>query len=81
MQLFNDRQISTAWDDKEEIWYFSIVDEVAALTDSPVPRKYWSVLKSRIKKESAELTTICSQLKMTSTDGKSYLTDVADQVQ
>ncbi len=81
LQLFNDRQISTAWDDKEEIWYFSIVDVVAALTDSPVPRKYWSVLKSRIKKESAELTTICSQLKMTSTDGKSYLTDVADQVQ
>ncbi len=66
LQLFNDRQIRTAWDDKEEKWYFSIVDVVAVLTESPVPRKYWSVLKSRIKKESAELTTICSQLKMTS---------------
>ena len=51
------------------------------LTDSPAPRKYWSVLKGRIKKESAEMTTICSQLKMTSADGKSYLTDVADQQQ
>ena len=81
MQLFNDRQIRTAWDDREEKWYFSIVDVVAVLTESPVPRKYWSVLKSRIKKESAELTTICSQLKMTSADGKSYLTDVADQEQ
>ncbi len=81
LQLFNDRQIRTAWDDKEEKWYFSIVDVVAVLTDSPAPRKYWSVLKSRIKKESAEMTTICSQLKMTSADGKSYMTDVADQQQ
>ena len=81
LQLFNDRQIRTAWDDKEEKWYFSIVDVVAVLTDSPAPRKYWSVLKGRIKKESAEMTTICSQLKMTSADGKSYLTDVADQQQ
>lgn len=81
LQLFNDRQIRTAWDDKEEKWYFSIVDVVAVLTESQEPRKYWSVLKSRIKKESGESTTICSQLKMQSSDGKFYLTDVADQVQ
>jgi len=81
LQLFNDRQIRTAWDEKEEKWYFSIVDVVAVLTESPEPRKYWSVLKNRIKKESDELTTICSQLKMPASDGKAYLTDVADQVQ
>lgn len=81
MQLFNDRQIRTAWDENEEKWYFSVVDVVGALTDSPDPRKYWSVLKTRIKKESDESTTICSQLKMQSSDGKFYLTDVADQEQ
>lgn len=63
MQLFNDRQIRTAWDENEEKWYFSVVDVVGALTDSPDPRKYWSVLKTRIKKEFDEPATICSQLK------------------
>ena len=81
LQLFEDKKIRTAWDDKEEKWYFSIVDVVAVLTESPEPRKYWSVLKGRIKKESNELTTICSQLKMQSADGKMYKTDVADQQQ
>ena len=71
----------TIWDDKEEKWYFSIVDVVAVLTDSPNPRKYWSVLKTRLKKEGSELTTNCSQLKMKSADGKMYLTDVADTQQ
>ena len=51
---------------------------MAVLTDSPNPRKYWSVLKTRLKKEGSELTTNCSQLKMRSADGKMYLTDVAD---
>ena len=57
------------------------MDVVAVLTDSPNPRKYWSVLKTRLKKEGSELTTICSQLKMESADGKMYLTDIADTQQ
>lgn len=62
-------------------WYFSIVDVIAVLTDSPNPRKYWSVLKNRLKKEGSELTTNCSQLKMLSADGKYYKTDVATTAQ
>lgn len=81
IRLFETKKIRTIWDDKEEKWYFSIVDVVAVLTDSPNPRKYWSVLKTRLKKEGSELTTICSQLKMKSADGKMYLTDVADTQQ
>jgi hypothetical protein len=60
---------------------FSIVDVVAVLTDSPNPRKYWSVLKTRLKKEGSQLATNCSQLKMQSADGKYYKTDVADTEQ
>ena len=78
IKLFETKKVRTIWDDKEEKWYFSIVDVVAVLTDSPNPRKYWSVLKTRLKKEGSELTTNCSQLKMKSADGKMYLTDVAD---
>jgi hypothetical protein len=81
IKLFNDRQIRTIWDDKQEKWYFSIVDVVGILTESPNPRKYWSVLKSRLKKEGSQLTTNCSQLKMLSSDGKYYKTDVADTEQ
>jgi len=73
--------VRTAWDDEKEKWYFSIVDVVAVLTGSPNPRKYWSVLKTRLKNEGSELTTNCSQLKMTSSDGKRYKTDVADAEQ
>ena len=80
IKLFEVKKVRTIWDDKEEKWYFSIVDvvTVAVLTDSPNPRKYWSVLKTRLKKEGSELATNCRQLKMKSTDGKMYLTDVAD---
>lgn len=81
IKLFESKKIRTVWDDKEEKWYFSIVDVVAVLTDSPNPRKYWSVLKTRLKKEGSELATNCSQLKMKSADGKMYLTDVADTKQ
>ena len=81
IKLFEAKKVRTIWDDKEEKWYFSIVDVVAVLTDSPNPRKYWSVLKTRLKKEGSELTTNCSQLKMKSADGKMYLTDVADTQQ
>ena len=81
IQLFEDKRIRTAWDVEKEEWYFSIVDVVAVLTDQPDQRhaaKYWSVLKTRLKKEGSELTTKCSQLKMRSADGKCYNTDVAD---
>ncbi len=84
IQLFENKRIRTAWDAEKEEWYFSIVDVVAVLTDQPDQRhaaKYWSVLKTRLKKEGSELTTKCSQLKMHSADGKRYNTDVADTEQ
>ena len=84
IQLFEDRRIRTAWDEAQEEWYFSVVDVVGVLTDQPDQRhaaKYWSVLKTRLKKEGSELTTNCSQLKMTAADGKKRLTDVADTEQ
>ena len=78
IKIYEDRKVRSLWDERSEKWFFSIVDVVAVLTDSPNPRKYWSVLKTRLKKEGSELTTNCSQLKMQSADGKYYLTDVAD---
>ncbi len=81
IKIFEERKVRTVWDEETEEWYFSIVDVVAVLTDSPNPRKYWSVLKNRLKKEGSELTTNCSQLKMPSDDGKKYLTDVASTQQ
>ncbi len=84
IQLFEDKRIRTAWDAEKEECFFSIVDVVAVLTDQPDQRhaaKYWSVLKTRLKKEGSELTTKCSQLKMRSADGKRYNTDVADTEQ
>lgn len=84
LQLFEDKQIRTAWDEKKEEWYFSIVDVVGVLTDQPDTRhaaKYWSVLKTRLKQEGSELPTNCSQLKMRAEDGKRRLTDVADTEQ
>lgn len=77
IKLFEERKVRTVWDDEKEEWYFSIVDVIAILTESPNPRKYWSVLKNRLKKEGSELTTNCSQLKMPAVDGKYYNTDVA----
>ena len=71
----------SVWDAERELWFFSIVDVIAILTASPNPRKYWSVLKTRLKREGSELATNCSQLKMESADGKRYLTDVADTEQ
>lgn len=81
IKLFNEKQIRTHWDDEQEKWYFSIVDVVGVLTESPNPRKYWSVLKTRLKEEGSELATNCSQLKMLSADSKMYKTDVADTEQ
>jgi len=80
IQLFQERKVRTAWDDKEEKWYFSIVDVVSVLTDSDyqAARKYWKVLKGRLVKEGNETVTNCYQLKMKASDGKMRLTDVAD---
>lgn len=73
--LFEDKEIRSVWDSEKEEYFFSVVDVINALTDSPEPRKYWSVLKSRLKKEGSEVTTNCSQLKMLSSDGKIRLRD------
>jgi len=81
IKLFQEKQIRTHWDEEQEKWYFSIVDVVGVLTSSPNPRKYWSVLKTRLKAEGSELATNCSQLKMLAKDGKYYKTDVADTEQ
>ena len=81
LQLFEDQPIRTAWDEENEEWYFSVVDVVRVLTNQPDTRhaaKYWSVLKTRMKKEGSQLPTLCSQLRMLSADGKRYKTDVAD---
>lgn len=81
IQLFEERKVRTIWDDEQEKWYFSVVDVVGVLTDSPNPRNYWKVLKNRLKKEGNESVTDCNQLKMLSADGKYYKTDVADTEQ
>jgi hypothetical protein len=81
IKLFESQKIRSLWDAEKEKWYFSIVDIVGVLTDSPNPRKYWSVLKTRLKQEGSQLTTNCSQVKMQAADGKFYLTDVADTEQ
>ena len=78
IKLFEGNQIRSIWDNEREEWYFSIVDIIGVLTGSENPRKYWSVLKIRLKKEGNELATICSQLKLKATDGKMRSTDVAD---
>ena len=80
IELYEDQPIRTAWNETEEEGYFSIVDVVGILTEQQDIRhaaKYWSVLKTRLKKEGSELPTKCSQLKMLSADGKRYKTDVA----
>ena len=81
IRLFEERKVRAIWDNEQEEWYFSIVDVISILTDSPNPRKYWSVLKTRLKREGSEFTTNCSQLKMQAADGKKYLTDVANTEQ
>ncbi|MBK5269908.1 MAG: Bro-N domain-containing protein [Bacteroidia bacterium] len=81
IKIFEDKKVRTVWDADQEKWYLSIIDIVAVLTESPNPRKYWSVLKTRLKAEGSQLATNCSQLKMQSADGKFYLTDVADTEQ
>jgi hypothetical protein len=81
IKLFEEKQVRSLWDVEQEKWYFSIVDIVAILTDSPSPNTYWKVLKHRLAKEGSQLVTNCNQLKMQSSDGKFYKTDVADTEQ
>lgn len=81
LQLFGEQRIRTAWNQSEEKWYFSIVDVVAALTDSVDAMAYWRKLKERLLKEGNETVTSCHTLKMRARDGKMRQTDVADQQQ
>lgn len=81
IKLFGDDKIRAIWDDDQEKWYFSIVDVIAVLTESPNPQTYWRVLKKRLKDEGNETVTNCNALKMRAVDGKMRLTDVADTEQ
>ena len=76
--LFNDKQVRRHFDEEKEIWYFSVIDVISVLTDSPRPRKYWSALKISLKEEGSELSQKLGQLKMRAQDGKMRITDVAD---
>ena len=81
IKLFESKKIRSVWNEAKEKWYFSIVDVVGILTDSPNPNNYWKVLKHRLAKEGNESVTNCNQLKMQSADGKFYKTDVGDTEQ
>jgi len=81
IKLFEDKKVRTIWDENQEKWFVSIVDVIEILTGTDRPRKYWSDLKSKLKKEGSQLSEKIGQLKMKSEDGKNYLTDVADTEQ
>lgn len=81
IKVFEDKQVRSVWDEVKEKWYFSIIDVIEILTDSPRPRKYWNALKTKLKAEGSQLSHSVGQLKMPSADGKNYLTDVADTEQ
>ncbi len=81
IQLFEDKKVRTLWDDEQEKWYFSIIDVIEILAGTDRPRKYWSDLKARLKKEGSELSEKIGQLKMAAEDGKKRMTDVADTEQ
>jgi len=78
IKLFEEKQVRSLWDAEQEKWYISIVDAIEILTGTDRPRKYWSDLKTKLKKEGSELSEKIGQLKMQSADGKYYRTDVAD---
>ncbi len=75
IRFFDDKEVRAVWDDEKSKWWFSVVDIIGVLTDSKDPRKYWSVLKTRLKQKNSQLTIKCSQLKLKSNDGKYYLSD------
>jgi len=81
IKLFEAKKVRTHWDEEKELWYFSVIDVIEALTGTDRPRKYWNDLKTKLKKEGSELSEKIGQLKMQSTDGKFYQTDVADTAQ
>ena len=81
VRLFNNKEIRVEWNEDEEKWYFSIIDVVAVLTESDNPRRYWSDLKRKLKNEGSQLYDFLVQLKLKSSDGKYYSTDVADTEQ
>ena len=81
IKIFEDKKVRTLWDEESEKWYISIVDVVEILTESPRPRKYWSDLKKKLEIEGSELSEKIGQLKMKSSDGKYYKTDVANTEQ
>jgi len=78
VKLFEEKKVRSHWDAAEELWYFSVVDVVEILTDSPDPKDYWYRMKKREKLSGVELSTICRQLKLESADGKKYATDCAN---
>ena len=81
LKIFEDKNVRVAWNDEEEKWYFSVVDVIYILTESAEPRRYWSDLKIKLKKEGSELYEKIVQLKMQANDGKMRKTDVADTEQ
>ncbi len=81
IKLFDGKQVRYVWDEEQEKYFFSVVDVIRVLTASENPRNYWKVLKNRLRKEGNESVTNCNQLKLPASDGKSYLTDVADTEQ
>lgn len=81
IKIFEEKKVRTLWDAEQEKWYLSIIDVIEILTGTDRPRKYWSDLKAKLKKEGSELSEKIGQLKMQSADGKFYLTDVADTEQ
>ncbi len=81
LHLFEEQQLRTVWDSEQEKWYISIVDVIEVLTGTDRPRKYWNDLKTKLKKEGSQLSEKIGQLKMQSSDGKYYQTDVADTEQ
>ncbi|WP_026714556.1 BRO-N domain-containing protein [Flavobacterium daejeonense] len=81
LQLFENKKIRTLWDANQEKWYFSIIDVIEVLTGSTIPKRYWSDLKKKLSKEGSQLYENIVQLKMQSSDGKYYKTDVADTEQ
>ena len=75
IRFYKDREVRAIWDEEKSKWWFSAVDIVAAITESPRPRVYWGTVKSRLKTKNPQLYSKCIQLKLTAADGKKYATD------
>ena len=81
IKIFEEKKVRTLWNESEEKWFFSIIDVIEVLTNNERPRKYWSDLKAKLKKEGSELSEKIGQLKFVAPDGKMRITDVADTEQ